>query len=280
MLTATPIHNLLWDLYSLVELLTVARGHQNPFGSEGMFARKFIADSRDQARQLKPEAREEFRSIVYSYMSRVRRGDAKLYFPERIVQMHRVNPTTEEQQLVAAIAGPIQKMNRLAQISILQALVSSPEALMTQLNNMANKGTAPAYLATEVRAIVERMSSSAKLQGLDVLIQKLQLENPERWRVVVFTTRIETQITIQLFLEKHGMQVGTINGNSGPRNQATLARFRKNPPDCHVLVSTEAGSEGVKSSGRECACQLRLALESDDCGTTHWSCAAPCVRAC
>jgi SNF2 family DNA or RNA helicase len=46
MLTATPIQNRLWDLYSLVDLLTVARGHQNPFGSEGMFARKFIADSR------------------------------------------------------------------------------------------------------------------------------------------------------------------------------------------------------------------------------------------
>ena len=34
-------------------------------------------------------------------------------------------------------------------------------------------------------------------------------------------------------------------GISGPRNQETLARFRQNPPDCHVIVSTEAGSEGV-----------------------------------
>jgi len=36
MLTATPIHNRLWDIYSLVDLLAVARGHQNPFGSEGI----------------------------------------------------------------------------------------------------------------------------------------------------------------------------------------------------------------------------------------------------
>ena len=93
MLTATPIQNRLWDLYSLVDLLTVARGHENPFGSEGMFARKFIADDREQARQLKPEAREQFRSIVYSYMSRYGRGDARLYFPDRIVQMHQVDPT-------------------------------------------------------------------------------------------------------------------------------------------------------------------------------------------
>lgn len=84
MLTATPIHNRLWDLYSLVDLLTVARGHQNPFGSEGVFARKFIADDRGKARHLKAGAIEEFRSIVYGYMSRVRRGDAKLHFPGRI----------------------------------------------------------------------------------------------------------------------------------------------------------------------------------------------------
>src|SRR5262249_6906904 len=81
MLTATPIQNRLWDLYSLVDLLTVARGHQNPFGNEGMFARNFIADNRTQARQLKVQAKDRFRSIVYSYMSRVRRADAQLHFP-------------------------------------------------------------------------------------------------------------------------------------------------------------------------------------------------------
>ena len=245
MLTATPIQNRLWDLYSLVDLLTVARGHENPFGNEGMFARKFIADNREQARHLKPEAREEFRSIVYGYMSRVRRGDAKLYFPDRVVQMHKVDPTTAELELIGSIAKPIQKLNRLAQISILQALTSSPDALMAQLNNMARNGTVPGGLAETVRAIVTKMPTSAKLHGLGGLIDKLKRENPERWRLVVFTGRLETQTTIQAFLEKHGLKVGIINGMSGPRNQETIARFRKNPPECHVIVSTEAGSEGV-----------------------------------
>src|ERR1019366_7491468 len=113
MLTATPIQNRLWDLYSLVDLLTVARGHENPFGSEGIFARRFIADRKDQARQLKVDAREEFRTIVYGYMSRVRRGDARLYFPDRVVQMHQVNPTMAELELISVIAKPIQKLNRL-----------------------------------------------------------------------------------------------------------------------------------------------------------------------
>ncbi len=245
MLTATPIQNRLWDLYSLVDLLTVARGHENPFGSEGMFARKFIADNRTQARQLKSDAREEFRSIVYGYMSRVRRSDAKLYFPDRVVQLHRVEPTAEELELIQVIAKPIQRLNRLAQISILQALTSSPHALLAQLNTMARNGTVPQELAGAVRAVVIRMRITAKLQGLGALVEKLRKDKPDDWRMVVFTGRLETQTTIQAFLESKGIKIGIINGASGRRNQDTIARFKKNPPEIHVIVSTEAGSEGI-----------------------------------
>ncbi|MGO9238436.1 MAG: DEAD/DEAH box helicase [Methylocella sp.] len=245
MLTATPIQNRLWDIYSLVDLLTVARGHVNPFGSEGMFARRFIADNKHQARQLKPEAREEFRSTVYGYMSRARRGDAKLYFPDRMMQMHRVDPTAAELELIKAITKPLQKLNRLSQISVLQALTSSPDALMAQLTNMACNGTVPADLAAAVKAIVTTMPPSAKLLGLGRLIEQLTKENPECWRLVVFTGRRETQTTIQAFLENHGLKVGIINGDSGTRNQETINGFRQNPPGCRVIVSTEAGSEGV-----------------------------------
>jgi len=245
MLTATPIQNRLWDLYSLVELLTVARGHENPFGSPGIFARRFIADQRDQARQLKAEAQDEFRSIVYGYMSRVRRDDARLYFPERVVQMHRVEPTMGELEIINAIARPIQELNRLSQISILQALTSSPHALMAQLNNMARNGTVPKDLAATVRNIVNQLPITAKLKGLELLITRLQEENPTQWRLVVFTGRIETQTTIQAFLEGVGLKVGIINGMSGPRNQDTIRHFRQNAPKYRVIVSTEAGSEGV-----------------------------------
>jgi superfamily II DNA or RNA helicase len=245
MLTATPLHNRLWDLYSLVDLLTVARGHQNPFGTEGAFARRFIADGRDKARELKSEAQDEFKSIVFGYMSRVRRGDANLYFPERKVLMHQVDPTPAELQLIKIISKPIQKLNRLAQISILQALTSSPDALSAQLNNMARRGSVPVDLARDVKTVVEEMPPSAKLRGLQSLLDNLKKANPEKWRLVVFTGRRETQTTIQIFLEKQGLKVGIINGDSGERNQETISNFRKNPPDHRIIVSTEAGSEGV-----------------------------------
>jgi superfamily II DNA or RNA helicase len=245
MLTATPIQNRLWDLYSLVELLTVARGHENPFGNEGMFARRFIDDKRENARVLKTEAREEFRKIVYGYMSRVRRGDAKLDFPERKIQLHKVAPSEAELALIAAIAKPIQKLNRLAQISILQALTSSPHALMAQLQTMARNETVSRELALTVKEIVTPMKTSAKLEGLRQLVSMLKQQNPTGWRMVVFTGRRETQTTIQAFLEELGLKVGIINGSSGQRNQDTIARFRANPPEIRAIVSTEAGSEGV-----------------------------------
>lgn len=245
MLTATPIQNRLWDLYSLVDLLTVARGHENPFGSEGVFARRFIADKRETARVLKPDAREEFRKIVYGYMSRVRRGDANLDFPERKIQLRKVTPSSAELDLISAIAKPIQKLNRLAQISILQALTSSPHALMAQLQTMARNKTVPMELAATVQAIVVPMRTTAKLEGLRQLVETLQQQNPTGWRMVVFTGRRETQTTIQSFLERLGLKVGIINGSSGQRNQDTVARFRADPPEIRAIVSTEAGSEGV-----------------------------------
>jgi superfamily II DNA/RNA helicase len=143
------------------------------------------------------------------------------------------------------IAKPIEKLNRLAQISILQALISSPEALSAQLRNMANKGTVPQELAATIAQIVKNMPPSAKLTGLASLIAQLKSENPDRWRLVIFTGRLETQTTIQLFLEATGLRVGIINGASGTRNADTLAAFRQNPPKIHIIVSTEAGSEGI-----------------------------------
>jgi SNF2 family DNA or RNA helicase len=245
MLTATPIQNRLWDIYSLVDLLAVARGHQNPFGSDGMFARTFIADDRGQARQLVPYMRERFRSIVYTYMSRIRRADANLHFPERIVQLHRVAPLPEELELIDSIRSPIQGLNRLAQISILQALISSPHALLSQLRRMAENGTVPKILTSKVEEIVGRISTTAKLQGLGNLVDQLRAEQPEHWRAVIFTTRRETQTTIESFLQTREISCGLINGDSGARNQQTITKFRKSPPEIHVIVSTEAGSEGV-----------------------------------
>src|SRR5712671_5637116 len=95
---------------------------------------------------------------------------------------------------------------------------------------MARNGTVPANLAATVKAIVAGMPPSAKLQGLVRLIEQLKQENPERWRLVVFTCRRETQTTIQASLESHGLKIGIINGDSGQRNQEQSIAFARIRP--------------------------------------------------
>jgi len=93
--------------------------------------------------------------------------------------------------------------------------------------------------------VVNSIRTTAKLEGLGALVDKLRAEQPDRWRMIVFTTRRETQTTIAAFLGERGVSYGLINGDSGSRNQDTIAAFKKKEPEVHVIVSTEAGSEGV-----------------------------------
>ena len=51
----------------------------------------------------------------------------------------------------------------------------------------------PTDLAAAVKAITQTMPPSAKLVGLGKLIEQLKKENSERWRLVVFTGRRETE---------------------------------------------------------------------------------------
>jgi ERCC4-related helicase len=99
---------------------------------------------------------------------------------------------------------------------------------------MAKNGTAPPELAAKVREIVKNMPITSKLKGLGALIEQLKKQNSDRWRLIVFTTSRETQTTIQNFLEQQGITVGIINGDSGLRNQETIAHFRANPPRYRV----------------------------------------------
>ena len=237
MLTATPIQNRLWDIYSLIELLTIARGHINPFGDEETFVNKYIADTRRKARELNFYTQGDFRSIVSSHMSRIRREDVDLLFPERVVLLHKVDATTEEMEILSIIHKGIRKLNSLEKSSILQAFVSSPHALATQLKNSSLTD-----LSHKVNEVINRMQTPAKLEALLLLINDIQ-NKQSNWRIIVFTERRATQSIINNYLLKRGISVGLINGDSGNKNQETISKFWMG--SINIIISTRAGSEGV-----------------------------------
>lgn len=244
MLTATPIQNRLWDIYSLIDCLAVARGHRNPLGDPTQFASKYIQDGKTSARQLNQYTADEFRSIVRSYMFRTRRIDAKLVFPEREVRSYPVTPSDEELQLQALVAKELNNLNALQQSSLLVALMSSPQALASQLVNMSNEGWVSKDVARLANEISNQIRIPAKARRVLELANQLRKQSPD-WRMVVFTTRKETQKTIGAVLESAGVSVQFISGGQASKNQRAINAFRSDPPTANVIISTDAGAEGV-----------------------------------
>jgi superfamily II DNA or RNA helicase len=244
MLTATPMQNRLWDLYSLIDCLTVARGHRNPLGAREEFAGKYLRDSQG-LKGLQPGRKDEFRHVLGDYMVRTRRGDANLPFPTRQVRPMPVTATPQEQSLRAIVESFYAGLNRLQQISIAQALMSSPAALIDQIKNMVRNGNLPVEAETHALNAVKGLVRSAKAERLLTLLQELRARQPENWRLVVFTTRKATQQAIGKILERVGATHGFIRGDDPRGNQEAIRRFRAEPPEIHVVVSTDAGAEGV-----------------------------------
>lgn len=239
MLTATPVKNRIWDLYSLIDCLATAKGHRNPLGSPSDFKSRFLAGS-DASLELRAGRTLEFRQVLSQYMVRTRRTDAHLQFPERRVRTDREPPTSGEVGLMGLVGKMISGLPGFLQTSVAQALMSSPEALIAQLKNMAG--------CTELAAVAERhreaIPLTSKLKRLLQLVAELKAQNPEDWRVVVFTIRKETQTAIGAALAAAGYNAGYIKGGSA-QNTETIRRFWQEPPEIHVLVSTDTGAEGV-----------------------------------
>lgn len=243
MLTATPIQNRIWDLYSLIDCLTVAKGHKNPLGTPEEFKKRYLLAS--DGRHLKPQETEEFRRILRQYVVRTRRGDANLQFPTREVRLVKVDLSPQEKDLTRLVAGHIGDLNALQQISLAQAMMSSPRALAAQLENMSGKNPLLRDAAQEARTQADACKEPAKLGRLLLLCDELKASRPRDWRVVVFTGRKETQVGIGEALEAKGIPVGYIRGSEARKNQLAIEGLRADPPSVHVLVSTDAGAEGV-----------------------------------
>lgn len=246
-LTATPIQNSPWDLYSLIDCVAATGRHDNPFGPTDAFQRNYLTRQtrRFATPTLAPAAKDRFREVVSRYTMRLSRGTSRLPFPNRVVALEKARPTSVEQRLLDILVTDLQHLNRLEQISLAIAMMSSPAAFAHQLTRRAGNNPDLEASAAVAREAARKRPIGAKGVALKRLLEQLRDSSGESFRCVVFTVRRETQQALATMLEALGMRVGLIRGGRARENQATIDAFNADPPTVNVIISTDAGAEGV-----------------------------------
>lgn len=245
MLTATPIQNRLWDIFSLLEILRAPQ--PNPLGPPDLFRPRYIADA--DARRLRGGTEEEFRRKIAEATIRTRRVDTKLLFPEREVRTDRLKPLDDEREYINDALNAILGFPKLVQITHARTLMSSPWAAAAAFEREArNPNVAPAdrerfvELARRGRAV----ATSAKIQAV-VTLAKASVQDGRAGRLIVFTQRLETleQLAGALRTEGFERDVAIMRGGDSGANVRAIRDFMAEPPSRPILLSTDTGAVGL-----------------------------------
>ncbi len=230
LLTATPMENQLTELYTLVNLVKPGL-----FGPYLRFYRQFILDKRT------PKNAQELRDLLGLVMVRNQRQTVGLDFVSREVTLWPITLTERERSLYDGLTRILRSeyRQRLGQQTILPLLMmqreicSSPHALIPTLSNSEWMGESRFELLELARSI----SVSAKAYAVAELLRHLE------GQVLIFTEYRATQSMLVEFLNHQGFWAEAFHGGlRGAQRDQLIEWFRSGP---HILVSTEAGGQGV-----------------------------------
>ncbi|MEW6046337.1 MAG: SNF2-related protein [Bacillota bacterium] len=258
LLTATPVHNDLDELYNLVTLLRP--GH---FGTPRGFRREFTEGPRT------PRNVVRLRRLLSEVLVRTRRHEAGIRLPPRHVT-NVVVPFDEAGQdlyqnllkLLRAHGEPLRRgRTALLAAVLLREATSSPAGVACTLRRLADPESGEAWHAlrpglADLLPAAERLEAHHPGPKIRWLAAYLEQNAPPAGSVVAFTQFATTARSAVPYLEAAGIRAALYCGSQGARERAReLARFRR---ECPVLISTDAGSEGQNLQFASCVVNLDL----------------------
>ncbi len=240
LLTATPVHNDLTELYSLITILK-----PGIFGTIRSFKRKFML--KDDPRI--PNNEDQLKHILREVMIRNRRDKVGIRLPPRKAAIYHMELSETEQALYTGVTDYVRDEFRrdteyethiLSLITLQRELCSSPQATRQTLLNFLQR---PYPQRTR-----ERLEMFVKLCEAIPVSRKttavLEILNKFSDPTIIFVEFIETMKALQTALEQAGYSVELFHGGLGgtQARREAIERFRKSK---QILISTQAGGEGL-----------------------------------
>ncbi|MBD3307695.1 ATP-dependent helicase [candidate division KSB3 bacterium] len=239
MLTATPVHNNLTELYNLITILKPGL-----LGTVRSFKRHFVASS--DARRPKNE--QYLKQILANVMIRNRRSDVNITFPDRHSAIYHLDLTDEERQLYTAVSEYIRhefkaqtkhQYHLLSLTTLQKELCSSSRAVRLTLQKMADRSHYPDAVRARLRefiALANAVTRNRKIEALKEILENFP------GKFLIFTEFLQTMHYIQEHLEAAGIQTQLFHGglNFLQRTDA-IRNFERS---ARVLISTQTGGEG------------------------------------
>ncbi|HNF85016.1 MAG TPA: SNF2-related protein [bacterium] len=240
LLTATPVHNDLTELYSLVTILKPGL-----FGTIRSFKRKFML--KDDPRL--PNNEDQLKHILQDVMIRNRRDKVGINLPPRKAAIYHLDLTPIESELYREVTNYVREEFRreanfdvhiLSLITLQREVCSSPQATRHTLINFMNRNY-PAKTRERLAYFVE-LCDAVKISRKSAATIELLKKFPSK--TIIFVEFIETMKHLQMELEQEGISVELFHGGlSGTHaRKEAIDRFRKSK---QVLISTQAGGEGL-----------------------------------
>ncbi len=239
MLTATPVHNDLAELYSLITILKPGL-----LGTLRRFRKRFVSPTDKRI----PVNRKDLKELLKEVMIRNRRDTVDIRLPHRRAAVYHLQASKEEMNLYNQVTKYIKEefakeisrpYRQLALITLQKELASTPNALAGTLKKMMQKEEYTSLTKKKLEKfykLTQKIHINRKTRAVLELLQKFPT------KFLIYTTFRETMWTLEKYLKEHNYKVIIFHGGM-TMNQKRQA-IHNFEDDAQVMISTDAGAEG------------------------------------
>jgi len=235
LLTATPVHNNLMELYNLITLLKPGQ-----LKTPSSFRQSFVlkGDSRV------PINREKLRELLSEVMIRNTRSLANINLPKRFATTIKIRLNEDERAFYEVLSNFVKESylsNELDKFSatLLQMEAgSSPFAVQSTLSHLKESER----LSPQIVDKIEEILHSFNIQNSRKAEKLMEILSKNNEKIIVFTNYIETQKFLTDKLNSAGIEYSLFNGRlSVQEKEKSINSFQEKT---RVLISSEIGGEG------------------------------------